>query len=339
MRFQEKVAPGTTDAILLVTHPAFEELLFVPLSLLSYRAAFWLFLTLNIALLALCLRLLKPKVTKLAERWHWFPFFLFVAFFPISRTLLQGQDSVLLLTLLAGAFVLLDRNQALAAGLLIGIGVFRYQIAIPIGLLFLIWRRWRFAAGFALSSAGAALLSLSIVGWHGAQMYVNYMLSISVRMSTEADMRHFGNTPLAMLNLRGLLSALLWGKMPHAAIETLILLSSVAVILISARRKPSLPLAIVAASLVSYHFIAHDASIWIIPIMLALCGESALEAALAAAMLIVPLTAVITSAAYLAALPLLAFFGAITVRGWRFQVAEKTAAEVALACQVQRQSI
>src|SRR5690348_16226624 len=68
MRFQEKVAPGTATAVLLVTHPAFEELLFVPLSLLPYRTAFWLFLTFNVTLLAVCLRLLKTKLTKLTER-------------------------------------------------------------------------------------------------------------------------------------------------------------------------------------------------------------------------------------------------------------------------------
>jgi hypothetical protein len=65
--------------------------------------------------------------------------------------------------------------------------------------------------------------------------------------------------------------------------------------------------------LVSYHFIAHDATIWIIPILLALCGTSVGEALLAAAMLIGPFAAVffmegIESHAYLGAIPPLGLF-------------------------------
>ena len=83
----------------------------------------------------------------------------------------------------------------------------------------------------------------------------------------------------------------------------------------AAKMKASLALAIIASSLVSYHFLAHDASIWLIPILLSLAGTSVVEAAFAAAMLVFPLTAVfitegIHSHAYLGAIPLLGLFTA-----------------------------
>ena len=84
-------------------------------------------------------------------------------------------------------------------------------------------------------------------------------------------------------------------------------------ILLTARLRASLPVAIIAASLVSYHFIAHDATIWMIPILLALCGTSVAEALLATGMLIGPYTSIlllegIESHAYLGGIPLLGMF-------------------------------
>jgi hypothetical protein len=314
MRFQRELFPAASGTVrLLITHPAFEELIFVPLSMLPYRAAFWTFFAVNIAALALSLRLLWTRIAPIRERWKWAPFMLVASFFPISRALLQGQDSILLLLVLSGVLVLLDRDDRLPAGLMLGLGMFRFQIILPVALLFLLWRQFRFLLGFLISSAVAVLASIWMVGLHGALMYVQYMLSISVKLNSEAAMEKYSDTPLEMLNLRGLISALLWERVPHIWMEVAILVASVLVIAVASRLKMSLPLAIVAASLVSYHFIAHDASIWLIPIFLALCGPSVSEGAFAAAMLFSPFAAVfvwefIRSHAYLGAIPLVGFF-------------------------------
>jgi glycosyl transferase family 87 len=322
MRFQAQLVPEAALVRLLITHPAFEELLFVPLSVLSYRTAFWTFFVVNLALLAASLRLLWPYLRDLTERWPLFPIAICAVFFPISRTLLQGQDSILLLALLSGAFVLLQHHQFTLAGALVGCGVFRFQIVIPIALLYLLWKRWRFVIGFGVTSSAAALLSLWIVGIHGARSYVNYMLNLSTRMATQADMEHFANSPMGMLNLRGLISRVLWNRAPHLWIEVAIFAASALTVLLALRLKPSLPSAIITASLVSYHFIAHDATIWIIPILLALGGTSVGEALLAVGMLIGPFTAIfifegIESHAYLGAVPVVGLFLLKTVRATR----------------------
>lgn len=314
MRFQQQLFPEAFAAgRLLITHPAFEELIFVPLSLLPYRSAFWIFFAINISALALALRLLWPRILPMRERWAWAPIMLVASFFPISRALLQGQDSILVLLILASVMVLLERGELTSAGLVLGLGVFRFEIIVPIALLFLLWRQIRLVMGFLVSAASAVLISIAIVGLRGAAMYVKYMLAISVKLSSESAMAKYSDTPLEMLNLRGLISALLWNRASHTWIEISILVASALVIAMAWRMKPSLSAAVVAASLVSYHFIAHDASIWLIPIFLALSGTSISEGAFAAMMLFSPFAAVfiwefIHSHAYLGGIPLLGLF-------------------------------
>jgi len=307
-RFEDALVPVDITFMLPIIHLPFEELLFLPLSLFSYRTAYWIFLALNGALLAICIRLLRSHMSVLSNRWKWFPIFLFAGFYPISRAAVQGQDSIIMLTLLAGALWFLDHGDEMAAGLLVGVGVFKFQIVIPIALLFMIWRRWRFCVGFSVSGATAALASLWLVGFQGAREYVGTLLGMSLHLNSRADMLHYGAIPTSMFNLRGLATALLGGTLPRFGILLVIITSSVAVLAVAARQRPSLPLAILASSLVSYHFLSHDASILIIPLAAALSSRSVWSGAVAALLLVVSLAAVIPKDGYLGAIPLLALF-------------------------------
>jgi len=53
---------------------------------------------------------------------------MFVTFLPVSAALMQGQDSVLLLALLAAAAVTLDRGRELTAGVLVGLGYSSFRL-------------------------------------------------------------------------------------------------------------------------------------------------------------------------------------------------------------------
>jgi drug/metabolite transporter (DMT)-like permease len=80
------------------------------------------------------------------------------------------------------------------------------------------------------------------------------------------------------------------------------------VLAVTARQRSSLPLAIMAGSLVSYHLLCHDASILIIPIAAALCSQSVWSGAVAALLLVGSFAAVIPQYGYAAAIPLLGLF-------------------------------
>lgn len=307
-RFEDALVPVDIAFMLPIIHLPFEELLFLPLSFFSYRTAYWMFLVLNGALLTICIRLLRSHMSVLSTRWKWFPVFLFAGFYPVSRAAVQGQDSIIMLTLLAGALWSLDHGSEMAAGLLVGLGVFKFQIVIPIALLFMMWRRWRFCAGFAVSGATAALVSLWLVGFDGAREYAGTLLGMSLHLNSRADILHYGAIPTSMFNLRGLITAVLGGTLPQSGILLVIITSSVAVLAVAARQRPSLPLAILASSLVSYHFQSHDASILIIPLAAALSSRSVWSGAVAALLLVVSFAAVIPQDGYLGAIPLLALF-------------------------------
>ena len=307
-RVQEQLVPLGAHSALPNIHPAFEEFLFVPLSLLKYRSAYLVFMAFNIGLLILCLRMLRSRLRALYERWEWFPALLLAVFYPISRAILQGQDSIVLLTLLVAMLVSLDRGNEFVAGLFLGIGGFRFQIAIPIALLFLMWRRWRFVLGFAILSTVAGGISWWIVGTQGMRHYVSTLMSMSVHLNSTSDMFRYAVTPTSMFNLRGLVSGLMAGRISQFWVQLVIFAASALVLLLAAKQRPSLPLAITASALVSYHFNAHDASILFIPVVLALSAERVWAAASGVLLLITSTATVVPQYGYLAALPLLAFF-------------------------------
>src|SRR5437867_10606459 len=121
---------------------------------------------------------------------------------------MQGQDSIVLLTLLAGASVLLDQKRDLPAGALVALGLAKFQICLPMALLVLAWRRWRFCVGFALSAALVGAASLWIVGLAEAKQYVYLLGSMSFGLNTPADRFRYGISPVSMANLRGLIFGL-----------------------------------------------------------------------------------------------------------------------------------
>ena len=296
-----KILPDGVRFFLRMNHPAYEELLYVPFSMLPYRTGFVLFLALNIGVALLCIVLLQPYLGPLAERWVLFPALLFPSFFPITRALAQGQDSILLLAFLAGAMVYLDKGKDLNAGCLIGLGLFKFQIVLAIALIFFLWKRWRFVAGFAISASICMAISLLMVGVHGFVQYAAMLTSMKL-------------TSHIMLNLRGLLSAVLETHIGLIWLAVVIGLSSVVVLWLTTRARPSLPLAVLAASLVSYHLIAHDASLLIIPIAVALCERTLWMSLAAIFTLVGPLVALWPDYAYLGAIPILLLFAAFIRR-------------------------
>src|SRR5262249_22300886 len=105
-----------------------------------------------------------------------------------------------------------------------------------------------------------------------------------------------------------LISALLETQLGHFWVQLLVLATSLVVIVLAARCRPSLSLAIIATTLVSYHLNAQDASPLIIPIGLALCSNSVRGSVVAMATLICPFTALYPLYAFISAIPILILF-------------------------------
>jgi hypothetical protein len=272
-QFQD-VLVGNDERALPFIRPAYQALLFVPLSLLPYRTAYLAFLAVNLVLLAMTFWILRPNMRNLSRVWQGLPVFIFLVFYPSALALMQGQDSILLLLLLAAALVALEQGQERRAGILVGLGLFKMQIVIPIALLFLLWRRWRFFAGFALSAGLLSLISLWVVGIAQTAAYAHSLFSVGTNLATA---QQFPLRVSIMANLRGLLAGLLGARLPAFWIQALTIVASILVLLWAARAIPgkqkaadAFVIAITAGLIVSYYLFIHDLSVLLIPIVITL---------------------------------------------------------------------
>ena len=273
--FQNTLVSNDERALPFI-RPAYQALMFVPFSLLPYRTAYLGFLLLNLLLLALAFLMLQPRLRGLSRVWPGLPPALFLGFYPVALALMQGQDSILLLALLAAALVSLERNRDLTAGALAGVGLFKFQIVVPIVLLFLLWRRWRFVKGFMFSAILVGLLSFITSGWAETVVFVHSMLSVGAGLPAVPGEINFPLRINIMANLRGLIYGLASLRLPQRWLQvTTLLLSSIVVISVRARGRQqrggdALVLAITAGVVVSYYLFIHDLSILLIPIVLTL---------------------------------------------------------------------
>jgi hypothetical protein len=265
----QNLVVSPADGALPFNHLAYESLLYAPLSFFRYPVAYVIFLGFNLLLLAAGFRMLRPYLSPLCEVWFLLPASLFVCFLPVAMALTEGQDSILMLALFIAATVALDRERDFTAGVLVGLTLFKFQYAIPVALLFVAWRRWRFTAGFAFAAAALAGLSLSLTGIGAFFFYLHSLLEMSAKFSPSHGVQ-YGIRPELMPNLRGLVYAAV-PESPltvHVAIGVL----SAFVMLWTVRRRPSLPVALLAALLVSYHQFITDATLLLLPLGTALAA-------------------------------------------------------------------
>jgi hypothetical protein len=254
-------------------HPAYEALIFVPLSYLSYEFAFAAWFAINMALICACICALKFTFANLQVVWPGLPFVMFVGFIPLSVALMQGQDSILLLSLLCLSFITLCSGKDYVAGVILGLALFKFQLVVPIFLLFVLWRRWWFIFGTALTSIACFFCSLCIVGLDGARTYWNLLHGMSSNMDAQHEFL-YSIPPSFMGNIRGLVYVLLQPlHLSSQAIHSAVLFVTFATLIAVAyfaRKRPcvdQLLIAIAAASLTSYHFLSHDLSILLLPII------------------------------------------------------------------------
>jgi Glycosyltransferase family 87 len=315
------VAPS--DVALPFFHPAYEALLFVPFSVVSYRVGYYLFAGFNVALLVISASLMRPHLSGLASVWPMLPLALLLLFFPAGIALMQGQDSILLLALYSCVLVAIVAGNDFLAGGLLGLALMKFQIVLPMMVLFLIWRRWRMIAGFAAGSFAVLIASIWLVGLHGLIAHARFLLGVSSGLATSGDQLRNGAFPWAMPNLRGMLFSLGGAHLPNVWLQSVIVSVSLFVLWWAASKREEITspestfaLAIVCALLVSYHLQIHDLTLLTIPIALwldcasrkATAGEGIRTASLPGLFLVQPIYLLLTTHGllWLLCLPMLA---------------------------------
>ena len=249
-------------------HPPFEALVYLPFALLPLRWAYaaW---SMFKALQLIAVATVSEKCLLRCISWR-FLVIAFLLFVPVLLDFLHGQDSLLLLLLLTLAFVLLERKRRVAAGCLMGCGLFKFHLVLPAVIPLLVVKRKGLVFGLASVTIAWLLVSILISGWAVITGYPQFLLQLTA-------------LPLAGIhdaqkaNLRGLFGLLLPGY-EHTAFY-LTLLSSAFVMYLSvhssllARQdfhstRLSLANTVFAAVLVGYHLSPHDLTILLLPMVL-----------------------------------------------------------------------
>jgi len=257
----------TRKAALPYNHPPFEALLFVPLSHLSYVGAYFSWNVLNLSALLLIIFVLRPHIAIVRSLPIAFWFLVALASFPVFVALLQGQDILLFLLFLALTFASLKKGDDISAGLWLGAGLFRFHLIVPVLLLFLVRKKWKGLLGFSIAATVLALVSLFAVGWDSLRNYPGFV------MNMERSLAQGSTIVTDMPSLRGLA-----GIFSHGGSESsfiMVLLSALVLGLAASRWRTSsgdlaFALAVVVTPLISYHTLAHDLSLLLIPLFLTL---------------------------------------------------------------------
>jgi hypothetical protein len=141
-------------------HPPHELLLFVPLSMLPYGLSLNLWRALSIVFIVAAGALMARAIgAKAADTT-----LLMGAIHAVPLCLLAGQDSTLLLLLMAGCFYLLKTERDIAAAAVLALALFKPQIPVIFAIAMIAAGKRRFFVSFA--AIGAALTAGS-VAWTG----------------------------------------------------------------------------------------------------------------------------------------------------------------------------
>ncbi len=202
--FMQEQFGAFNDALTFV-RPPFYAMMLWPLAQLPYESAYLIWVVLRVGALAgfVLLWRLPSRLDAL----------LFTAVsLPAATGILCGQDSAFVL-FFAAAGIALERNgRPLVAGLALSLCAIKFNLLLPLPLLFVAQRRWDIVKGF---SAGAvALLALSFLGGGWGWMADYWAVVTSDRTNP---------APTLMPNLHGLLYSLSAGPLLEWVISAALL--------------------------------------------------------------------------------------------------------------------
>jgi hypothetical protein len=268
-----KLRPGI-DAPMPYNHPPFEAILYVPFTYLPFLRAYALWFWLNGLLLAIGLHAVRPWISATTAEFPELLFLAPIAFFPVFYAFMQGQDSILLLTLYCLAYATFRRGRDLQAGIWLGLGLFKFHLVLPFAFILLLRRRWRAVGGVVLTGCCEFAISWALVGWRELLYYPRYAWHVN-RLQAPGVI-----VPTNMPNLRGLLIGWTNSVAVRSRMELVLLVVSVGLLVWAAKQWASWDLtqaerwnngfsiAVVTTYLVGYHGYNTDLSLVLLPALI-----------------------------------------------------------------------
>ena len=185
----QKILAPSTPELVPFTRPPFYALVLAPLGWLPFGAAFAGWILLQTAVLVACL----------AWAWRRFgtPALLFACMsMPAALGIAHGQDAVLFLAVLIVSCRLIEKGRDFAGGVVLGLLLVKFHLALLWPLALVIERRFKALAGFAATGVAAAGLSLALIGPGGVRSYA--------RLLRNPGLTFLSPSPEFMIGLEGL---------------------------------------------------------------------------------------------------------------------------------------
>jgi glycosyl transferase family 87 len=304
------VLAGQMEPMPYIRLPYYAFLL-TPLTWLPYRAAFGLFVALNVIALIWFLRRFDPGTREL--------FVLAAYSVPLYSALANGQETPLLVAVAGGGLLLLRGGRDFGAGVMFSLLTIKYHLFFPLPLLFMKWKMKRTLAGCVLAILLMLGISFLVEGPYWVSDYVKLL-------RTPSESNPF---PGLMPNLHGAAFTLAGPKysMPVEALLALAVLTLWWIAISKADFEVAFALTVVAGILTSYHSYASDCLLLLVPaaLMLRHATGMAWKAAIAIAtlppiylMLLSNAPSSLAMPAVLVAILVLAAFSSSTSRGYTF---------------------
>jgi len=259
-------ADKLTQRFLPYNHLPYETFLWVPLDRLSAKHAFWAWRLVSLALLVATLLFFRRMLA--TERTLGQLLLIAFAFFPVPYCLLAGQDTFVTLAVLVFGFGLLNAKRDFPAGAVLALGLFKFQLVLPIIGIFFLRRAWKIVAGFTVSALALLAISVIMVGSRGMLGLV-HLWAIGEKGAIVCI------NPRTMPNVRGLLGMLPGGHGSLVFVGTLAVSVVLLRLVVYQVRSVSsfaemLALAICFVLPVSFHTNLYDLALLIVPILVLL---------------------------------------------------------------------
>jgi hypothetical protein len=255
------------DGGLPYIYPPYLAVALAPVAALPYDIAYLAWLAVNSLLLALTMSTLERYALltgrpALAVRLAAF------ASLPVLVALFHGQTSILLAALLTASFFAARAGREMLAGSALAFTMVKPQYTLPFVLLFLLRRRWKALAAFALTALALFTLPMLFLGLSIDGAYLDTMRATAVSGAHIAGFDASSNRSFA-----GAMQLLL--PAPASTLATLTLdLIALLVLARSALRSQDIDLpfglALLVALLISPHTLVHDLTLLLLPVAVAL---------------------------------------------------------------------
>jgi hypothetical protein len=167
-----------------VRPPAY-ALAIAPLALLSFEAAFWVWIVTQWALLFSCWAWAWRRFEPEAAAWG-------ALSFSAPLGVCCGQDSTVYLALCIGALLLAERHHAFSSGAVLGLAAVKFHLILIWPLVLVTQKRWRMLLGMSITAAAGAAVSAILLGPKGIRQYIALLAEVRDYYSPTLDMDIWG---------------------------------------------------------------------------------------------------------------------------------------------------